>query len=343
MRHCLLPVVLALAMGCDEPPETPAAATHFVHDLGSDAPFWSSPLPSDLRRHPDGTIDLGRFPNPGDVPFVATLVQLVDGILGGFGTTSTIYLPLDGALTEGFSLDVHQTVADDSPVFLVGVDPGSDDFGVRLPVDVTFLEDAEPFGSRNLLALLPLQGRPLLPDTRYAAVALTAAEDADGQPVGPAPLADLPHPYPLAVEALAGMGVVREEIAGIAVFTTQDPTAELLSLADAASAWPPEPHSAPGLTDVFDEFCVYRAVVPMPVFQAGDPPFLTGDGGIVWDEQGTPELQGFEDAHLDLTVPRSAPPAGGWPTALFIRTGAGGERPLVDRGVQDEEGVPLPS
>jgi hypothetical protein len=40
-------------------------------------------------------------------------------------------------------------------------------------------------------------------------------------------------------------------------------------------------------------------------------------------------------------VPRAAPPAEGFPTVTFIRTGGGGDRPLVDRGVRDEAGTPI--
>lgn len=42
-----------------------------------------------------------------------------------------------------------------------------------------------------------------------------------------------------------------------------------------------------------------------------------------------------------VTVPRAAAPANGFPVMTFIRTGGGGDRPLVDRGVRDETGVPV--
>jgi len=333
--------LVLLLPGCEPEAEVPSAATHFRFDPTAGAPFWASPLPSDHRLRPDGTVHLQGFPNPDEIPFVASLVGLVDGQLDGFGTTSTIYLPLDGPLEPGFALDVHRTVEEDSPVFLVGVDPGTADFGLRVPVDARYLADPGPFGAEHLLAILPLQGRPLLPAARYAAVARTTLGGAAGEAVGRAPLEQLVHPYPLAVEALVGMGIPREEIAGIAVFTTRDPTAAFGRLVDAARGVPPEPSGEVALTDVFEEFCVFRTVVPMPVYQEGDPPYLAGGGGIAWADDGSPSLQRHEDAHLDLTVPRSPVPDGGWPVALFIRTGGGGERPLVDRGVQDADGEPL--
>src|ERR1019366_5399822 len=41
-----------------------------------------------------------------------------------------------------------------------------------------------------------------------------------------------------------------------------------------------------------------------------------------------------EPAGIVLTVPRAPMPAAGYPLLVMIRTGGGGNRPLVDRGVQ---------
>jgi len=41
-----------------------------------------------------------------------------------------------------------------------------------------------------------------------------------------------------------------------------------------------------------------------------------------------------------LTLPRAPMPSGGFPVVLFSRTGAGGDRPLVDRGRRTEPGGP---
>jgi hypothetical protein len=48
----------------------------------------------------------------------------------------------------------------------------------------------------------------------------------------------------------------------------------------------------------------------------------------------------MEKARAVLTVPRAAMPAAGYPAVVFSRTGAGGDRPLVDRGVQAMTGGP---
>ena len=44
-------------------------------------------------------------------------------------------------------------------------------------------------------------------------------------------------------------------------------------------------------------------------------------------------LQQLEQASLVVTIPRREMPAAGYPATVFIRTGGGGLRPLVDRGV----------
>ena len=49
-------------------------------------------------------------------------------------------------------------------------------------------------------------------------------------------------------------------------------------------------------------------------------------------------LQRHETANLVVTVPRSAAPAAGYPLVVFVRTGGGGDRQLVDRGQQATEG-----
>jgi len=307
-------------------------------DLSEGADFWEAPLPSDHRRHADGSVDLQGLPNPDEISFIQSLVALTDGQLRGFGTSSTLYFPASGPLAAEALPDVHSSVLEGSPVFLVGIEPGSPDFGRRLPVDVSFTEDGGPFGADHLLSLLPLQGRPMLPDTRYAAVVLRGLGDAAGDPLAAAQLEELPSPYPQALQLLSVMGVHSDEIAGAAVFSTQDPTAGLHQLVSAAREHPPEPLQGFELTDVFDDYCVFRSSVDMPVYQEGEPPFLTVGGGLALDDDGVPVLQGFEEAWLDLTIPRAQAPETGWPVGVFIRTGGGGERPLVDRGAYDAAG-----
>src|SRR5207302_4229012 len=77
--------------------------------------------------------------------------------------------------------DVDYSITADASIFLVAVDASSPDFLRRVPLDIAFTADGGPFGDRNLLALLPIQGIPLRPQTRYAAVVTRAVRDAHGR------------------------------------------------------------------------------------------------------------------------------------------------------------------
>ena len=343
----LLPCAL---LACGPDAGTPAASTTVMMDLTGSSGFYGAPFPSDHRLH-DGAVDISDHPNPDGVAFVDQVVELVDGRMAGFSTTSAAFFALDGPVEPPASGFGH--AGRDASAFIVGVDPDSPDYGVRIPIELGFEEDGSDFGADNLLSLLPLQGRPMLPSTRYAAVLTTGLRDVDGEPIGPSETlrallrgepAGLRAPawasYRAAIGELAALGVSPETLAGLAVFTTQDPTAELRQLTDAIQALEPlAPLTTPALTDSYDDYCVFRTTVSMPVYQQGEPPFMVDGGTFAWDEQGEPVLQGWEEANLDLTVPRSAMPAAGYPMVVFIRTGGGGERPMVDRGPVDAAGA----
>ena len=60
----------------------------------------------------------------------------------------------------------------------------------------------------------------------------------------------------------------------------------------------------------------------------------------MFDANGAPLLARTEKAHFVVTVPRKTMPGAGYPIVLLSRTGAGGDRALVDRGVQAMTGGP---
>ena len=105
----------------------------------------------------------------------------------------------------------------------------------------------------------------------------------------------------------------------------------------------PAPDAAFQQTDLFDDYCVYASTLPMPDYQSGDAPYDFHSTG------GRLDVPARRDAHLParngeagmvVTIPRAPMPAAGWPIAHLIRTGAGGSRPLVDRGPQATNGGP---
>jgi hypothetical protein len=320
-----LAIPLALLVACHRDAEAVPGTTVRM-DFGDDA-FWSAPFPADPRRGADGKVGVSAFPNPYDKPFVGQVLDIVDGTLDGFGTTSPVFLPVTDALDPA-SLADHVKLIDTAT-------------GELAPIDVAFVEDGGPYGAPNLLSLLPIQGIPLHPSTVYAAVITTDATDAAGDPLGisldmaqiaageAVPGVDEPE-WTAAIDAVEAVGIERDAISGMTVFTTQDPTAALpLLIADARGRLH-EP-SAFELTDTFDTFCVYRATIDMPEYQEGEPPYTT-EGGDILFEGGQPVYQRDETAAMWVTVPRATMPADGWPTVVMIPTGGGGDRPIVDRG-----------
>jgi len=317
--------------------------------------FYSAPFPSEDLRRENGSVDLAGFPNPDGNWFVRKVLSILERDGNGFGLTSAVYFSLTAPLSPDRLPGLAGSLEAGSPVFLVDVDPASPDRGRRVPLDVRFLEDGGPFGAPNLLCLLPLQGVPLRPGTAYAAVVLRSLADRAGSPLGVSlPLARIlsgARPdgmppaaldaYRRAAERLRETGTPLERVAGLAVFTTGDPVSDLARFRDAALSLPlPEPAGpfVPG--EVFDDYCVYETTLPMPVYQAGKPPYLFSGGGWTEDAAGEPVVQAVEQARMVLTLPRAPMPAPGFPVVLFSRTGAGGDRPLVDRGRRAEPGGP---
>jgi hypothetical protein len=233
----------------------------------------------------------------------------------------------------------------------MSVTPGAPDFLRRYPITVRFDPDGGPFGALDMLTLLPLQGIPLRSKTTYAAVITTAtgleASDEMASIASGIRLPSMSQPafdeYWAALGSLAQAGVSSTDIAGLSVFTTDDPTADLRTvLADMLSNPIPQPDTPFHQTDLFDTYCVYEATLPMPDYQSGDPPytFMTSGGGWELDASGKPILQRHEEAGMVVTIPRAPMPAAGWPIVHLIRTGAGGDRPLVDRGQAATNGGP---
>jgi hypothetical protein len=321
--------------------------------------LFTAPFPSDDLLRADGTADLSAFPNPNDATLMTQAIPLA-AAAGGFATSAGIFFETTAAIDPASLPDLGGSVKTGASAFVIGIDPAAPDYLKRYPVHATFVADSAangPFGVANMLSLVPLQGYPLRAATRYAAVVTDTVKDMTGAMLlsspavatlasGVAPSgmkgAALPT-YAAAIAALGQVGVTPSQIAGLAAFTTGDPTAQSARFrTDVLSRPLPAPDQPFTQTEMFDEYCVYESTLTMPDYQAGTPPFLSDGGGWAVDAQGNPVLQRNEEARIFVTVPRKTIPDAGIPVVLFIRTGAGGDIPLVDRGPQGvTNGPPL--
>ncbi len=341
----------------DSAADAPHACTQPVMDLSSARTgFFDAPFPSDARVTATGIPDLSGFPVAGNT-LATSVVALVQRDARAFGTTSSVYFRFTAPLATSGLVDPHASLAPGASIFLVDVDPASAAYGARLPTKALFSTDGGPFGASDLLAVLPYPGVALRPRTRYAAVVLRSQKDASGSPLCAAPAMagivagtspDLAAPvlaeYTAALAALGSVAsptIAPSDVAAMTVFTTDDPTRDFAAVTTAMRALPVPAAATPWAADeVFPTYCVFHSTIPMPEYQAGTPPYTNGGGGWVFDASGAPVLQRQETAAIVVTVPRTPMPVAGYPVVNMSRTGAGGNRPLVDRGQQALNGGP---
>lgn len=339
----------------DAVPPSSAATVSVRMQFERASDFYSAPFPSDDLLSSDGRVHLDRFPNETGIAVVKQATTMIEADAHGFALGGGAFFGLTGAVDARTFPDLAGSVGKDASVFLVGIDEASPDFGQRKPVTVAFEADAGPFGSTNLLSVLPLQGAPLRPKTRYAAVVRTSVHDASGAALAPSAemsaLAGGTAPkgmsaavhaeYASALQSLGKQGVPASEVVGLAVFTTDAPTAAMpIVRDDALGKTLPTPTPLVATGEVFDSFCVFSGTIVMPDYQEGTPPYSTSGGGWKFDAAGKPIAQAGQSAEIFVTIPRSPMPKSGYPLVNFIRTGGGGDRPLIDRGPQAVTGGP---
>ncbi|NUP10451.1 MAG: hypothetical protein HOW73_30745 [Polyangiaceae bacterium] len=356
LRAVLL-VLGAVSSACGDDETTCADAcpepTTIEMDFSGEHGFFGSPFPSDARRDAEGRPDIRGFPNPQSNVLVERVLDVIRNDADGFGVSSGIFFRADAPLDPSSLPTLEVSVEEGASVALVGVDPDALDYLVRYPVTVEFTADAGPYGSQNLLSMVPLQGVPLRPSSRYAAVVTRKVRDERGAALEPSasmqsilngePPAgmstDVLDAHVAALEAVGGAGIAKEDVVALAVFTTGDPTSAMSRAVETAKASSvPSPNEEFTLTDEFPTFCVYAATIDMPVYQGGEPPYLEVGGGWVFDENGEVVVQRRETARFVVTIPKTTMPEAGYPMVVFSRTGGGGDRPLVDRGVRAEPG-----
>lgn len=354
-RQVALTTFALFTLGCDarETSDGPDPARHVSMDYTSER-FYDAPFPGEHLRNDDGRIDLSRAPNPLGTSIVAQIHAALHDV-NGFGTSSPIHFRLDGELETTRLPDAFSSLDWSAPILLVDVDPESSEHGSLHSFTAYFRSDAGPYGDSNLLTLLPTQGMPLRPSTLYTAVITTDVRATDGAPLEPSSAmeslvrGEIPrgmnertHVAFMTAFATLERSLDPQRIAGMTVFRTGDPHAVLRRAVEATEGrHAPSLEEPLAMTNTFDSYCVFEGSLRMPVFQQGAPPYLNEGGEWSFDADGAPLLATVEEARVLVTLPRAAMPPGGFPTVMFVRTGAGGDRPLVDRGARNAMGEPL--
>ena len=347
---CLLTAALAGCSGDDGVRAIPG--TSVVFDVSVEAGFFDAPFPIVHRVREDRSLIVDDFPNPTLNTLVTALVDELSSSPAGFGTSAAIFLPLDGPIDPDSLPDIAGSLETGASVFLVNIDPESEELDERLPLWVHFKEAAETYSPTNLLVVLPRPGVVLRPNTLYSVVVTDGVRDAAGRALG-SPLAmeqlkaDVapagPHgavlldSYRLLWDHLERTSFSRRVVRGATVFRTGDPFVEMEVLREYIQSLPEPDATNLRLIEDYETYCVLEGDVEVPLFQSGTRPYSAAGGAIRLDAEGRPETVESESIRFSLTIPKAPMPDSGWPL-LFYSAGQGGSYTQVcSRGTFDEQ------
>ena len=339
--RALLALLLLLAA-------TPASAVQQVFDPEG-ASFYDVPFPMELRRDGDGTVSLAGFPFPPGNALVQSYRVALERTRG-FGLASGVFLKFDGAIDPAtLPADPAASAAPGASVFLIDVDPRSKARGTRTPLWIEFRDAGDAWRDDHLLAVVPVPGLPLEPDTLYALVVTDDLHGADAAPVTASPFleqmragaattafeaAALPLFAKLWKQLEREEGLSREHVVGATVFRTGEPTAAMQSVERfvRAKARPEPTNLALDAARSTGAHWTFTGTFLAPQFQSGTPPFSAAGSGIYqFDGKGRPLVQRHDVLSFVLTVPKERDngtlpmPKKGWPIAPYMH-GTGGSR-----------------
>ncbi|MGB6059809.1 MAG: hypothetical protein WBF71_16255 [Microthrixaceae bacterium] len=345
--------VLLVIPACTPPPPGPVVAIDM--DPAMSGGFFSLPWPNDIRRSPDGSLDLEGLPGvdllPGEVPSTLRTMfpALVEGMgrsLHGFGVNTATYFASQLQLSPGSLPSPSATLGPRPSIVLLDLDhPGE-----RIPVIADFQITGDRNRPNNLLTVLPYPGHPLQESTRYAVALTPGLITLSGQALAPSQLIgqlDQPWSPSTGVDAATWTALRQQrddvraaltaettwqasDLVAFTVFTTQDVRGDMQAVSDAVDASP-----APTLNVTYQGACTtdYRAggtqtaalsgTLELTRWQNGTYPYYDGGGEIVIGSEGRAVPQGSFAAQFTARVPCGTMPAGGWPLLTFI-DGTGG-------------------
>ncbi len=315
--------------------------------------FLDHPFPSDLRRDASGHVVYEGFFDPFQSVLVRDYVAATKGLLNGFSPAAAIYMRFtDDVDPASLPKDPGAATEASASIQLVDVDPASPERGKRRPIETSFRAPVGVYIPKDTLAVLPMPGLPLRPKTRYALVATNALKTTSQK--GFQPSADLAEvigktsptertartraAFGTAVDELAAVGISKDAIVHLTVFTTNDPTEELFRVVDALKSQVPAPTAKDIVAkDQAAGYDVYEGQYgPTPSYQSGQVPFAKQGGAFVFDDKGTPVLQGTFDVRFAIVVPNAQKcpePESGYPVVLYAHGTGGDYRSIMSKSV----------
>ena len=327
-----------------------------------DGDFYKLPFPNDAARDKMGTVSYANHPHdPSPAVGFDVLKPYLDALsTEPFGNYPTIYFTFDGQ----FDFASLTAAGDDPQIRLVDLSGAQTDpsWGQRRGLSFVMTDGRNRYICNNYLAIRPGEGEPLKSGGLYAAIVRAGVKTrSDGSLVKAdadliALLGSSPPSDPALADAYAAYAPLRDylgkakptaidpsQVLNATLFTVgkppaiaaamrssvraiaTGPTVKSMTLCSAGATSPCPQHDGDrncGAPDPnFDEI---HAMVDIPIFQQGSPPYLTSqDGGNIDTSSNVVAPVRTESVCMALTIPKGTPPADGWPVALYAH-GTGG-------------------
>lgn len=309
--------------------------------------FFRLPFPNDVRTDSRGRVDVADFPTPGPNPIVGQdpIRPYVDAVNGsqGWGSNGTVTFRFSGPIDLG-SLKVERGVQ------WVDITDPEAPRGAGISYRTT--SGRTNYVCHNALSVRRANGSPMLPGHTYAVWINAAASSGAGESIGRsanfasllrdaapsdailraahakfAPFrayleAQAIDPDEVLVATVITVGPLRELMTDLAaaVRATDVPEAtDWVRCGGGVESPCPQAEEGRACGESTSEFDEYHALVSLPIFQQGEPPYLEQGGKIQTNRPVRDEA-----VCLALSIPKgSEMPETGWPLVVFTH-GTGG-------------------
>lgn len=343
-----LSLLVSLAWaGCETAPSEPTLSLfEMPGDVTQD--LFALPYPNDLRVRADGTIDLAKLSadQPGLIQIY--LDRVAANHIGGFGTNAAAYFRFSAPLElRSLPATPQDSLQPGASVFWVNLQQGKGHYGERVPLTFKFQAAAGRYAGANLLAVLPVPGFVLEPESRYAVVITDGLVDTHEVSVQPHPdlraLLDSAKPEPRlerghSIYTALRIYLAEQQLTGVVsatVFTTGKPTGLVQAARKVVHRQAEPKGSELVVARAVTNYVEVRGTYQAPNFQTGDPPYMqqSQGGTIARNVVGEPLVARTEEMRFALSVPLGPMPAKGWPIVLYAHGTGGSYRTFLTNGV----------